>query len=372
MSARNSLRVFAVVLLLCGTAGSSEAQVGSVVKWPFEQVGAGINRALLFAEDRRSRSSPRPESARTTYGLSGPHAGWTTAAKFGPLGLQHSLRWDRYDLFAGRDNRRFPTTQETFTPAEVSGGFTNSQFLTNQLVAELDYRDDPKDPKAGTMVTGALEFRNGIRQTAANFTTLRLAHYFYLPLSERKAHIFAFRSEAVHNLSDDAIPFYLEPTLGGSNSLRGFREYRFRDNDALIATAEYRYRIWTYMDAVIFGDAGQVYPDVFKDAAHTKMEADYGGGRAAPRLCSDALRATIHDATAAYRRSAWFPSRPEGTACHQVRTSWARNRSRSRSDNSTTAGRFWHRARIRCRPCHRQKPDPTRSTAYPQAKHVRF
>src|SRR5690349_14809030 len=53
MSARNSLRVFGMVLLLCGTSGSSEAQVGSVVKWPFEQVGAGINRALLFAQDRR-------------------------------------------------------------------------------------------------------------------------------------------------------------------------------------------------------------------------------------------------------------------------------------------------------------------------------
>jgi outer membrane protein assembly factor BamA len=79
-------------------------------------------------------------------------------------------------------------------------------------------------------------------------------------------------------MSNDAIPFYLEPSLGGSNSLRGFREYRFRDNDAFIATAEYRYRIWTYMDAVIFGDAGQVYADVFKDIADTKMQADYGGG----------------------------------------------------------------------------------------------
>jgi len=367
MSARNSLRVLGIVFLLCGTGVSSEAQVGSVVQWPVKQIGAGMNRALLFAEntqlfrsiarDRDQGSGPkeglaplfgglgdgsglagglqytklvaegwratvsgrlsthayqryvfslnkdfgrvrtgpelmwesRPEedfygegsssaeSARSTYGVSGPHAGWITAAKLGPVELRHSLRWDRYDLFAGKDDR-FPTTQDTFRPTEVSGGYSNSQFLTNLVGAVLDYRDDPKNPRAGTMVAGSVEFRNGIQQTAASFTTLRLRHYLYLPLSERKAHLFAFRAEALHNMSDDAIPFYLEPTLGGGNSLRGFREYRFRDNDAFLATAEYRYRIWTYMDAVIFGDAGQVYSNLFKDATHTRMQTDYGGG----------------------------------------------------------------------------------------------
>src|SRR6185436_7376665 len=53
MSARNFLRVFGMVFLLCGNPGSSGAQVGAVVKWPFEQMGAGLNKALLFAQDRR-------------------------------------------------------------------------------------------------------------------------------------------------------------------------------------------------------------------------------------------------------------------------------------------------------------------------------
>jgi outer membrane protein insertion porin family len=231
----------------------------------------------LPEEDFYGEGANSAASKRSTYGLSGPRAGWVTTATLGAVELRHSVRWDSYQLFAGRDDR-FPTTQEVFTPAEVSGGYSNSQFLTNQLAAVLDYRDDPKDPRAGTMITSSVEFRDGIRDTATNFTTLRLAHYFYLPLSERKAHLFAFRAEGVHNITDDAIPFYLEPALGGSNSLRGFRKYRFRDNDALLVTAEYRYRIWTHMDAVIFGDAGQVYPNVFKDATHTKMATDYGAG----------------------------------------------------------------------------------------------
>src|SRR5262245_27098397 len=66
MSARNFLRAFGMVFLLCGTAGSSEGQVGSVVTWPFEQIGSGVNRALLFAQDRRlfdSATAREPSSA---------------------------------------------------------------------------------------------------------------------------------------------------------------------------------------------------------------------------------------------------------------------------------------------------------------------
>src|SRR5262245_20951716 len=65
MSGRKFLRVFGMVFFLSGTAGSSEAQIGSVVKWPFEQVGAGLNRALLFAQERQlfvsaTRRDPGP------------------------------------------------------------------------------------------------------------------------------------------------------------------------------------------------------------------------------------------------------------------------------------------------------------------------
>ena len=38
------------------------------------------------------------------------------------------------------------------------------------------------------------------------------------------------------------VPFYLMPTLGGNDSLRGFRDYRFRGPHALLLQGEYRLR----------------------------------------------------------------------------------------------------------------------------------
>ena len=73
------------------------------------------------------------------------------------------------------------------------------------------------------------------------------------------------------------VPFYLMPTLGGNDSLRGFRNYRFRGPHALLLQAEYRWEIWSGLDAALFYDAGKVAlrrADLnFKD-----LERDYGFG----------------------------------------------------------------------------------------------
>jgi hemolysin activation/secretion protein len=54
------------------------------------------------------------------------------------------------------------------------------------------------------------------------------------------------------------MPFYLMPTLGGHDSLRGFRDYRFRGPHAILTNAEYRWEIWSGLDAALFYDAGKV------------------------------------------------------------------------------------------------------------------
>ena len=54
------------------------------------------------------------------------------------------------------------------------------------------------------------------------------------------------------------VPFYLMPTLGGNDSLRGFRDYRFRGPHALLLQGEYRFEIWSGLDGALFYDAGKV------------------------------------------------------------------------------------------------------------------
>ena len=48
------------------------------------------------------------------------------------------------------------------------------------------------------------------------------------------------------------------PTLGGNDTLRGFRNYRFRGPHAILLQAEYRWELWSGLDAALFYDAGKV------------------------------------------------------------------------------------------------------------------
>jgi hypothetical protein len=62
--------------------------------------------------------------------------------------------------------------------------------------------------------------------------------------------------------SGTTVPFFLMPTLGGGDFLRGYRTYRFRDRDALVLTAQVQWRVHEYADAAVFVDAGSVAPRV--------------------------------------------------------------------------------------------------------------
>jgi outer membrane protein assembly factor BamA len=81
------------------------------------------------------------------------------------------------------------------------------------------------------------------------------------------------------------VPFYLLYTLGGTGglktfrpellggdgtraTLRGFRNFRFRDRDLVLMQAEYRIPVHKYVHTSVFVDAGQVAPrtsELFSD-----------------------------------------------------------------------------------------------------------
>jgi hypothetical protein len=78
------------------------------------------------------------------------------------------------------------------------------------------------------------------------------------------------------------VPFYLMETLGGSNirgddTLRGFRDYRFRDRDYLLVQTEFLHRLYSYIHLIMFYDFGKVAPSVsrFGDG---RMRQTYGAG----------------------------------------------------------------------------------------------
>jgi hypothetical protein len=73
----------------------------------------------------------------------------------------------------------------------------------------------------------------------------------------------------------NSVPFYLLPSIGGSNTLRAFSDYRFQDRQMLVANAESRWALMTHVDVAAFFDAGNVAARV---GDLNLDKTSYGGG----------------------------------------------------------------------------------------------
>jgi len=216
------------------------------------------------------------ESNRSTFAFADSRLGWRTNIQGRRVRFRHGV-WIRHvDIGDGTD-RDFPTTQELFPEAEVEGGFGDSDWLTNEAAVSIDKRDSASNPRTGAAFDAAYVFNQALSAAASNYSVVHLAGAFYIPLSKERRHVIAVRSDLVHNLTG-VTPFYAQPTLGGSMTLRGFNYYRFRDRDSLSGAAEYRYAIWQMLDAVLFVDVGQVYSDVFREIDAFPLKSSAGVG----------------------------------------------------------------------------------------------
>ncbi|MBI3279191.1 MAG: BamA/TamA family outer membrane protein [Acidobacteria bacterium] len=157
-------------------------------------------------------------------------------------------------------DRRFVNTERVFTPLEAPGISRQTNFLRSVFFAQYDWRDIPGGPRSGGNYTASYGFYWDRTLHQHTFRRLELEAQQYLPLLNRRR-VIALRGKSV--LSDagagQRVPFYMQPVLGGSDDLRGFRRFRFYDDNMLVFNAEYRYEIFAGMDMAVFGDAGKVF-----------------------------------------------------------------------------------------------------------------
>jgi hypothetical protein len=85
-----------------------------------------------------------------------------------------------------------------------------------------------------------------------------------------------------HASDGSVIPFYMQPTIGGSDidsltSLRGFADYRFRAPDATFLQLEYSVPIWGPLGGLLFYDAGNV-GQTLSGLSFAHLRQDAGAG----------------------------------------------------------------------------------------------
>ena len=170
------------------------------------------------------------------------------------------------------DSARFPDTGVRFTADTAPGIGEQTDFFRVSSGVYMVWAGEPNVPALELGVEGSRHAdREGGRYS---FSRLSVDARGFLPLGSRQrtiaARVFASRDYAD---SGAQVPFYLMETLGGSETLRGFRNFRFRDANVLYLSGEYRWEAAAGIDLAVFYDTGKVFPDAsdfgLDDLRHT-------------------------------------------------------------------------------------------------------
>lgn len=221
-----------------------------------------------------------PDSARadqTTYAIRSDLVGARAVVRpFPALLVGAGLEYSNPRLGQGKDSR-VPSIEERFDPSTAPGLGVSVDYLRSMVFLEVDYREPRNARKGGWYRVDVSRFDDrttGLYTFNRVDTDLRQFVGFLAGRRVIAARLFVSTSDAD---AGKVMPFYLMPTLGGNDTLRGFREYRFRGPHAILVQGEYRWEIWSGLDAALFYDAGKV-TNRRTDLDFADLESDYGFG----------------------------------------------------------------------------------------------
>src|SRR5262249_19492847 len=106
--------------------------------------------------------------------------------------------------------------------------------------AQYDWRDQD-GRRGGNYFATFSDYRD--------FRRLDVEAQQYIPfLNDRKVFALRAKSSMLFRPDNAVVPFYMQPMLSGSEDLRGYRPYRFRGDNSMVMTAEYRWEVFTGLD----------------------------------------------------------------------------------------------------------------------------
>jgi len=160
---------------------------------------------------------------------------------------------------------------------KLAGAALNPEYRRTRVFAEIDSRTSPGYTRRGGLYR--VEWSDYRATTGGrSFQRTDGEVQQYVPLL-RENWVIALRAltSISHSASAGDVPYFLMPDLGGSDTLRGYPSWRFRDRNRVLLSGEYRWTAGPFADMAIFLDAGQVAPRAAAFAV-SQFKKTYGIG----------------------------------------------------------------------------------------------
>jgi len=173
---------------------------------------------------------------------------------------------------------RYISTERQFTPETTPGIDRQTSFWRGGGFLEYDWRNRDWAPTNGGKYSA--EYTRYLDRDLNHFSFFRLdfdaAQYFPLFNQTRVIALHGATSLTKTN-GTQQVPFYLQPTLGGAETLRGYRTLRFYGDNSVLVNAEYYWEASPTFGVRAFVDAGRVFDRWSQWNLHN-AESDVGFG----------------------------------------------------------------------------------------------
>lgn len=174
-------------------------------------------------------------------------------------------------------NTQIPTTTDLYTEESLPGLEKDTRIARIQFGIIHTTINKLKRPTAGGSLSVNGRVYKDIKKDKFSFWKFTSSYRHYIHLIYNRTIVLRVAGEITEPFFDNKIPFYYFGELGEEETIRGYIRGRFRDQDMLLGSIEYRYPIWRLMDASIFIDAGQVSQNIFKKLSRYDFHIGYGG-----------------------------------------------------------------------------------------------
>jgi outer membrane protein assembly factor BamA len=164
-----------------------------------------------------------------------------------------------------------------------------------------DWRDHPGHPTIGGLYRAGATVYSDRDAGTYSFRRYEIEAAQFVPLFTKKWILALHGWEVLSDTSSgEVVPFYLLPSLGGQNTLRGYDDYRFHDAHLQSFNAESRWALFTHLDVAAFVDAGKVAHRA-SDLDFTHLKRSYGAGLRVHNATSTLVRLDVGHSAEGWR-----------------------------------------------------------------------